>query len=152
MRKLLYLCLLFSLHGILHAQLFFWQDQENDVFGLHYDLYDICIDGGVCTGCIHTDVPLFINYIKEKLLPNQNVATTFILKRLLFELESVHVSIPYQRKCGHTLNRIQLVDTAVASTKPSSKPLSTDQKKEKVLSMLAALGYAKPIQSPVKFT
>jgi hypothetical protein len=152
MQKLLYLGLFLGLYETTHASLFFWQNQEKNIFALHYNSYDICIDGGVCTGYNHQDRPLFVKYIYETLLPNQNEAVTILLKQLLALLMSYSIHIPYKRDFYSVVNQIKPV-SSLTTTNPvaTAKPLSADEKKEQIVQVLASLGLARPVNMPQHF-
>ena len=101
MRIYLLICLLVGSFASLQATLFFWNDTDENLCCLHYNSYDICVEGGGYTGFNHIDVQRIKNYIRNRLMLSQKPEIKAMLKRLLILLGRHSLKrILSKRVCG----------------------------------------------------
>ena len=145
MRIYLLICLLLGSFASLQATLFFWNDTEENLCCLHYDSYDICVEGGGYTGFNHIDVVRIKNYIRNRLMLGQDPKIKLMLKRLLLLLGRHSLNISYRKTYMGIVNRLSPIDPTVKTKAPAApKPLTTEQKKEAIQRILASQGLSRP--------
>jgi hypothetical protein len=145
MRIYLLMCLLLGSFASLQATLFFWNDSEENLCCLHYNSYDICVEGGGYTGFNHIDVSRVKNYIRNRLMLSQKPEIKSMLKRLLLLLGRHSLNVSYRKEYTGIVNRLLPIDpTATATAATTPKPLTTEQKKEAIQRILASQGLSRP--------
>ena len=146
MRIIFFVCLLLGASLPLKAALFFWNNTEANMCCLHVNGYDICIEGGCFAGMNNIDIPRVTKYIKEVLMPHQEMVILQRLQQLLHLLSMSTITISYCRNYTGVVNRLSPIDPAKkAADDLAKKPVSLteSQKKDLLLSYLVSQGLAK---------
>jgi hypothetical protein len=145
MRIIVLAACLLGVYASLDAALYFWNSADSTVFWLHFDGYDLCIEGGGASGMNHIDIPRAKKYIVEILMPHQDVVMQHKLQYLINLLSLNTVAVSYLKYPVVYPNQLLPVDPLKKDAEPAKKPasLTADQKKDLLFAFLAKQGFAK---------